>query len=101
MVDTETGRRRLVDTSLLDVRRDDAELAEFADVYEELGQSVTLEREQVEVGDWFADSAIALLGLAGVGSLVWFGRLPQELPAVKPDWVPESGRVTRQRPLPA
>lgn len=49
---------------------------QLTDVYEELGQSVTVEREQVEVGDWFAGAAIAILGLAGLGSLVWFGRLP-------------------------
>ncbi len=49
---------------------------QLSDVYEELGHSVTVEREQVEIGDWFAGAAIALLGLAGLGSLVWFGRLP-------------------------
>lgn len=49
---------------------------QLTDVYEELGQSVTVEREQVEVGDWFAGAAIAILGLAGLGSLTWFGRLP-------------------------
>jgi Ca-activated chloride channel family protein len=49
---------------------------QLTDVYEELGQSVTVEREQVEVGDWFAGAAIAILGLAGLGSLAWFGRLP-------------------------
>lgn len=46
------------------------------DVYEELGQSVTVEKEQVEVGDWFAGAALAILSLAGLGSLTWFGRLP-------------------------
>jgi Ca-activated chloride channel family protein len=45
-------------------------------VYEDLGRSVTVEREQVEVGDWFAGAAVAVLCLAGVGSLAWFGRLP-------------------------
>ncbi|MGD2059319.1 MAG: VWA domain-containing protein [Acidimicrobiia bacterium] len=49
---------------------------QLSDVYEELGQSVTVEREQVEVGDWFVGAALALLGLAGLGSLAWFGRLP-------------------------
>lgn len=49
---------------------------QLSDVYAELGQSVTVEREQIEVGDWFAGAAIAVLGLAGLGSLAWFGRLP-------------------------
>lgn len=49
---------------------------QLSDVYEDLGQSVTVEREQVEITDWFAGAALALLALAGVGSLVWFGRLP-------------------------
>lgn len=49
---------------------------QLSDVYEGLGQSVTVEREQVEVADWFAGAALALLTLAGMGSLVWFGRLP-------------------------
>lgn len=49
---------------------------QLSDVYEELGQSVTVEREQIEVGDWFAGAALAILGLAGIGSLAWFGRLP-------------------------
>ncbi len=49
---------------------------QLSDVYETLGQSVTVEREQVEIGDWFAGGAMALLVLAGLGSLVWFGRLP-------------------------
>lgn len=49
---------------------------QLSDVYEGLGQSVTVEREQVEVGDWFAGAAMALLCLAGLGSLAWFGRLP-------------------------
>lgn len=63
---TQTGGRALT-----------AETADqLSDVYEELGQSVTVEREQVEVGDWFAGAALALLALAGLGSLAWFGRLP-------------------------
>ncbi|MFZ0013205.1 MAG: VWA domain-containing protein [Acidimicrobiia bacterium] len=49
---------------------------QLSDVYEGLGESVTVEREQVEVGDLFAGAAMALLSLAGLGSLVWFGRLP-------------------------
>jgi hypothetical protein len=45
-------------------------------VYEDLGRSVQVEREQVEVGDWFAGAATLVLCLAGLGSLAWFGRLP-------------------------
>ena len=45
-------------------------------VYEDLGRSVQVEKEQVEVGDLFAGAALALLSLAGLGSLLWFGRLP-------------------------
>lgn len=45
-------------------------------VYESLGQSVTVEREQVEITDWFAGAAMAVLCLAGLGSLLWSGRLP-------------------------
>ena len=49
---------------------------ELSQVYEDLGRSVTVEREQVEISDWFAGAALGLLSLAGVGSLLWFGRLP-------------------------
>jgi len=49
---------------------------QLSDVYESLGESVTVEREQVEIGDWFAGAAMGLLVLAGLGSLIWFGRLP-------------------------
>jgi Ca-activated chloride channel family protein len=49
---------------------------ELSQVYENLGRSVTVEREQVEIGDWFAGAALGLLCLAGLGSLAWFGRLP-------------------------
>lgn len=49
---------------------------QLSQVYEDLGRSVTVEREQVEITDWFAGAALALLSLAGVGSLLWFGRLP-------------------------
>ncbi len=45
-------------------------------VYEDLGRSVQVETEQVEVGDLFTGIAIAMLSLAGLGSLLWFGRLP-------------------------
>ncbi len=45
-------------------------------VYEDLGRSVQVEAEQVEVGDLFTGIAIAMLSVAGLGSLLWFGRLP-------------------------
>jgi Ca-activated chloride channel family protein len=51
-------------------------LEQLSQVYEDLGRSVTVEREQVEITDWFAGAALGLLCLAGVGSLAWFGRLP-------------------------
>jgi len=50
--------------------------AQLSAVYEGLGQSVTVEREQVEISDWFAGAAMTLLCLVGLGSLAWFGRLP-------------------------
>lgn len=49
---------------------------QLSEVYEDLGSSVTVEREQVEVADWFAGAAMVVLCLAGLGSLAWFGRLP-------------------------
>lgn len=49
---------------------------QLSDVYEDLGRSVTVEREQVEISDWFAGAAMAVLCLGGIGSLAWFGRLP-------------------------
>jgi Ca-activated chloride channel family protein len=49
---------------------------QLSKVYEDLGEAVTVEREQVEISDWFAGIAMAVLCLAGVGSLAWFGRLP-------------------------
>ncbi|HEU5111922.1 MAG TPA: VWA domain-containing protein [Acidimicrobiia bacterium] len=53
-----------------------ASVEQLSQVYEDLGRSVTVEKEQVEIGDWFAGAALGLLCLAGIGSLVWFGRLP-------------------------
>jgi Ca-activated chloride channel family protein len=53
-----------------------ATLGELSQVYEDLGKAVTVEQEPVEVGDWFTGAAMALLALAGLGSLAWFGRLP-------------------------
>ena len=49
---------------------------ELVAVYEELGQSVQVDVERREVTDWFAGAALLLVGLAGAGSLMWFGRLP-------------------------
>jgi Ca-activated chloride channel family protein len=53
-----------------------ASLGELSHVYEELGKAVTVEKEPVEVGDLFTGAAMAMLALAGLGSLAWFGRLP-------------------------
>lgn len=53
-----------------------ATVEQLSQVYEDLGESVTVEKEQVEIGDWFAGAALGILCLAGLGSLVWFGRLP-------------------------
>ena len=53
-----------------------ASVEQLSQVYEDLGRSVTVEKEQVEIGDWFAGAALGLLSLAGLGSLLWFGRLP-------------------------
>ncbi len=53
-----------------------ATAGQLSDVYEGLGRSVTVERERVEIADWFAGAAMTILCLVGLGSLVWFGRLP-------------------------
>lgn len=49
---------------------------ELRQVYENLGRGVERQIDQREIADWFAAGALALLSLAGVGSLLWFGRLP-------------------------
>jgi Ca-activated chloride channel family protein len=49
---------------------------ELNTVYEDLGRSVQVEVVRTEVTDWFAGAALALLSLAALGSLRWFGRLP-------------------------
>jgi Ca-activated chloride channel family protein len=49
---------------------------QLSEVYADLGRSVQVETEPVEVGDWFVGAALVILALAGVGSLAWFGRLP-------------------------
>lgn len=45
-------------------------------VYEDLGRSVEVTVTNTEVTDWFIGAALAILSLAGLASLVWFGRLP-------------------------
>ncbi len=49
---------------------------QLSQVYEDLGRSVQISTEPVEIADWFVGAALAVLSLAGLGSLVWFGRLP-------------------------
>jgi Ca-activated chloride channel family protein len=49
---------------------------ELGQVYADLARSVRVEVERREVTDWFAAAALLLVGLAGAGSLRWFGRLP-------------------------
>jgi Ca-activated chloride channel family protein len=53
-----------------------ASVDQLSQVYEDLGQAVQVETEQVEIGDWFAGAAVAILALVGAASLAWFGRLP-------------------------
>jgi Ca-activated chloride channel family protein len=53
-----------------------ASAEELSQVYADLGESVQVEAEMVEIADWFAGAALALLTIAGLGSLAWFGRLP-------------------------
>lgn len=49
---------------------------QLSQVYEDLGRSVQVETVQTEISEWFTGATLALLGLAGVASLAWFGRLP-------------------------
>lgn len=49
---------------------------ELGQVYADLARSVRVEVERREVTDVFAAVALLLVGLAGAGSLRWFGRLP-------------------------
>jgi Ca-activated chloride channel family protein len=49
---------------------------ELSQVYADLGKSVKVETEQVEIADRFIAVALAVLALAGLASLLWFGRLP-------------------------
>lgn len=50
--------------------------AQLSQVYEDLGRSVQVETVRTEVTEWFTGATVALLALAGVASLAWFGRLP-------------------------
>ena len=45
-------------------------------VYEKLGESVERETVRHEITDWFTFAAMALAVMAGIGSLIWFSRLP-------------------------
>jgi Ca-activated chloride channel homolog len=45
-------------------------------VYAKLGQSVERETVHHEITDWFTFAAMALAVMAGIGSLIWFSRLP-------------------------
>jgi Ca-activated chloride channel family protein len=45
-------------------------------VYEKLGESVERETVHHEITDWFTFAAMALAVMAGIGSLIWFSRLP-------------------------
>ncbi len=45
-------------------------------VYAKLGQSVERETVHHEITDWFTLAAMALAVMAGIGSLIWFSRLP-------------------------
>ncbi len=73
-VNREALRQLAAETEGRALTADTAE--ELSQVYEELGRSVQVDVERREVTDWFAAAALALLMLAGAGSLVWFGRLP-------------------------
>ncbi len=73
-VNREALRQLAAETDGRALTADTAE--ELSQVYEELGRSVQVDVERREVTDWFAAAALALLMLAGAGSLVWFGRLP-------------------------
>ncbi len=49
---------------------------QLSQVYEDLGRSVQVETVQTEISEWFTGATVALLALAGIASLAWFGRLP-------------------------
>ena len=49
---------------------------ELQSILDTVGSQVAVEEEQREVTDWFAAAGLALVLLAGAGSLLWFSRLP-------------------------
>lgn len=49
---------------------------ELQSVYEDIGSSIGYRIEEREVSAWFAGIALLFACLAGVGSLLWFSRLP-------------------------
>ena len=49
---------------------------QLSQVYADLGRSVQVETVQTEIAEWFTGATVALLALAGMASLAWFGRLP-------------------------
>ena len=49
--------------------------AELQDVYGELRNELTLEKQQREISSWFADLALALTLLSAALSVLWFGRI--------------------------
>lgn len=49
---------------------------ELQTVYEDIGSSIGYRIEEREVSAWFAGIALLFACLAGVGSLLWFSRLP-------------------------
>jgi Ca-activated chloride channel family protein len=53
-----------------------ASAAEFQEILDSVGSQVAVTTEEREVWDWFLAAGIVLLVVAGVGSLVWFSRLP-------------------------
>jgi Ca-activated chloride channel family protein len=53
-----------------------ASAAEFQEILDSVGSQVAITSEEREVWDWFLAAGMVLLVVAGVGSLVWFSRLP-------------------------
>jgi Ca-activated chloride channel family protein len=51
-------------------------LASLEEVYQDIGATVTTERQIRELASWFAGFGLLFGGLAAVGALVWTGRLP-------------------------
>ena len=49
---------------------------EFQEILDSVGSQVGYTTEELEVWEWFLGAGMAVLVLAGVGSLVWFSRIP-------------------------